>query len=405
MSHTWLPGNTELPHEELRPIASNALTPLDRQPPFGDRPLIVLATNEVNDHSLFLNGLTQNILILYDLFASLGYQPCLLQHANSNEPKKSFIHSYRKITTEEIIKQALPVKLFVEIGMSIDPQTRGYLRSCGCRIAKLYLGNILNIDVETIQNHRSFFFNHHLVGAIDEIWTSPHYRQHLDYAAILNRTDPATSRVVPYVWDPCFLKRYGGSTTESLMWVPPALGWESMDLVIMDPNISFQKYAFYTLLLAEAFAKAHPEWRGHVHVINGDRVRLSANALNRFLPRLTTLWPSRIHLEARKTFHTVLKDYRSACFLTHQWNNAYNYMLLEALYCEYPVLHNSDGWTEYGYSYSTDRWSAAIETLYHALKDHTENLPIYRAHSAQLIQKHSIYDPDIRRRWAELLEK
>jgi hypothetical protein len=396
MSQAYVPGNTELPTEEHRVTELPSLAAPKKS-------IIVLATNDVNDHSLFLNGLTQNILVLYDLFASMGYSPYLLQHSGSSEPKKSFIHNYRTVTTDAIVKQGMPVKLFIEVGMSVDALTRGYLRGCGCRIAKLYLGNILNIDVETIQNYRSFFFHHHLVGEIDEIWTSPHYLQHVDYAAILNRTDPATSRVVPYVWDPCFLRQYAAVDKPQLEWTPPAGGWEKTDLVIMDPNISFQKYAFYTLLLAEAFAKAHPEWKGHVHVINGDRLRLSANALNRFLPCLTTLWPSRIQLHGRKTFHTILRDHPSCCFLTHQWNNAYNYMLLEALHCHYPVLHNSDGWLEYGYSYSTEQWPKAIDTLYRALKDHHDRLPVYRAHAAQLIQKHSIHDPDIRRRWAAIL--
>ena len=37
----------------------------------------------------------------------------------------------------------------------------------------------INIDIDTIQYYPSMFFNHHLVGEIDEIWTSPHYQQHL----------------------------------------------------------------------------------------------------------------------------------------------------------------------------------------------------------------------------------
>ena len=172
----------------------------------------------------------------------------------------------------------------------------------------------------------------------------------------------------------------------------------------MDPNISFQKYAFYTLLLANAYSIKHPEWKGKVYVINGDRMKLSPNAFNRFLPSLS-LWTSgRIVLQGRQTIHEIMKAHPSACFLTHQVNNEYNYMLLEAMYCEYPVLHNSEGWSAFGYSYRTDKWPAAIDTLHRALKHHASHLPVYRAHTAQLLWKHSIYHPDIRRRWMNLLQ-
>lgn len=369
----------------------------------GAKGIIILASNEVNDRTLFLNGLTQNILVLYELFESLGYTAYLLQAvtgaaaAGGSDGKKSFLSEYRPITTEAIVKQGMPVTIFLEVGMSIDAMTRGYLRSCGCRMAKLYLGNILNIDVETIQNHPSFFFNHHLVGDIDEIWTSPHYAQHLDYAAILNRTPVDRARIVPYVWSPRFLEEYG-----RIRWTPPRNG-SAVDLVVMDPNISFQKYAFYPLLLAEAYHRAHPEWTGRVYVYNGDRLKLSANALNRFLPSLRLYRAGRVALLGRHTLHEILAGHPSACFLTHQWNNAYNYMLLETMYCDYPVVHNSDGWMTYGYSYSIDRWSDAVETVHRAVTGHRENLAVYRAHTANLVWNHSIHCPAIRERWRAIL--
>jgi hypothetical protein len=57
-----LPGNTILPIEEKE---ETSLTSLSLSV---DRRMIILASNDVNDQSLFLNGLTQNILILYHLF-------------------------------------------------------------------------------------------------------------------------------------------------------------------------------------------------------------------------------------------------------------------------------------------------------------------------------------------------
>jgi hypothetical protein len=390
-----LPGNTDLSSYVKSDIE---LVPLTL--PLENRPVIILATNDVNDETLFRNGLTQNIVVLYDLFESMGYKSYLLQHTSDTSEKKSFINNYNTITSMEIMRNPMPIKALIEIGMSLDSNTRLFLRSNGARIIKLYLGNILNIDIETIQNYHAMFFNHHVVGEIDEIWTSPHYKQHIDYASILNRTEIKNGRVVPYVWDPCFITQYGDR--ETIEWIAPN-DWRYQDIVIMDANISFQKCYFYSLLLAEAFSKKYTEWKGKVQIINGDRLKLDPNTANFILPSLSLYRDNRIVFHGRKNIHTIFRDHKSSCFVTHQWNNDFNYMTLELLYCNYPILHNSDGWDKFGYHYSINDWSAAIETMYRALKDHRGNLNIYKTHAANLIWKHSIHNPEIRSEWATIL--
>jgi hypothetical protein len=101
-----LPGDTMLPEEDLAPITL---------PPFmTKKKVIVLASNEINDDSLFLNGLTQNIVILYDLFEALGYTCKLMQTTVSNN-KKTFLEKYNYIKSAEIIAQP-HIHIFIEIG-------------------------------------------------------------------------------------------------------------------------------------------------------------------------------------------------------------------------------------------------------------------------------------------------
>ena len=391
----YLPGNTILPAEEYEQITLTPITHVIKE-----QSVIVIASNDVNDETLFINGLTQNIIVLYDQFESMGYKCYLLQNNVSTSEKKAFINNYRSLSAQELVTNKMPIRLFIEIGMSIDALTRGYLRSVGAKIVKLYLGNILNIDIETIQNFKYVFFNHHIVGELDEIWTSPHYKQHIEYAAILNRTISNSSKVVPYVWDSCFITQYGAR--ETVEWIPPKQ-WQTMNIVMMDPNISFQKCSFYSLLLIEAFSKKYPEWQGKVIIINGDRLKLNANAYNFVLPALTLYQSDRVILHGRKKIHTILQENRSACFITHQWNNDYNYMTLELMYCNYPILHNSEGWSEYGYHYSINEWDNAIKTMHNAIQNHKYHSAIYKTHATNLIWKHNIHNPKIRERWTELI--
>jgi hypothetical protein len=391
----YLPGNTIYPPQETSDVC---LTPLDITK---EKPAVILASNEITDDTVFLNGLTQNIVILYDLFESMGYSAYIFENAASASPNRNpFLLKYRKITTEHLVKQGMKnVRAFIEIGMSIDELTRGYLRSIGAKIVKLYLGNILNIDIENIHCYSSAFFHHHIVGEIDETWTSPHYYQHMDYASVLNRTPMENGKIAPYVWDTCFIENYA----KNMRW-KPAADWRNTDIVIMDPNISFQKYSFYSVLLAEAMARATPEWKGRVHIINGDRMKLTTNAMRHFLSRLTLYDTGRIILHERKRIHEIMTEYPNATFITHQWNNEYNYSTLELMYNNYPILHNAEGWSNFGYYYSINDWSTAVSKLREVMEHHAKMLPVYKTHTQNLIWKHSIHHPEIRRRWSELLQ-
>lgn len=78
-------------------------------------------------------------------------------------------------------------------------------------------------------------------------------------------------------------------------------------------------------------------------------------------------------------------------------------MTLELMYCNYPILHNSEGWSSYGYYYSINQWENTIQQVYQALTSHQDQMRTYQTHAAQLIWKHSIHHPCIRERWQSIL--
>jgi hypothetical protein len=156
--------------------------------------------------------------------------------------------------------------------------------------------------------------------------------------------------------------------------------------------------------LAEAFYRKYPNWRGRVLIFNGDKLKYQTHFSSSVLPYLTLHKNNRIQYYGRKTINQVMNENPSALFITHQVNNSFNYMTFELMYREYPLLHNSDGWDEFGYHYSINEWDKAVETLYCAMTNHKENIHIYKSHTAQLIWRHSMYNPDIRKEWLKILE-
>jgi hypothetical protein len=273
---------------------------------------------------------------------------------------------------------------------------------CGGKLVKVYLGNILNIDIETPMFYPSMHFAHHVIEKIDKIWVSPHYGQHAEYAAYLNHVIPPKKledMIAPYVWDPAVFTRDG---EELLRWRPRTKEEEDV-ILIMEPNISFQKTSLIPLLIVERWYRAGGRrWKGKVVVFNGSRMKDTPHFSKTIEPTLDLFMDGRIEYMDRTSITVALKKWPTALFVAHQYNNEYNYMTLELLNNEYPVLHNSESWKEYGYYYKGSGLDSACEQIKKTY-DHENNLETYKAHAKTLIWTHSPYNPSVQEKWSKIL--
>ena len=121
------------------------------------------------------------------------------------------------------------------------------------------------------------------------------------------------------------------------------------------------------------------------------------------LPTLFEFTEGRLVLKERQTLQAILKDNPGAAFVCHQVNNDYNYMFLELMSLDFPVLHNSQGWASFGYHWTEKEWTPALSTLYEMLVSHKDRLPAYRVQAAQVAWKHSIANPVVREEWARII--
>lgn len=353
---------------------------------------VLLGTANITEKTLFSNGLYQNILVLYRLFESLGYTTYLLVEKRVPDS----MPGYKVILPEEILRNPIDVGLFIEVGMSVSTAFRAFLRSAGARIVKLYLGNVLNIDVESVHSTPGFNITHHVTGDIDEIWTSPHYGQHLEYVTVLNKLPVGAGRIAPYVWD-------RGLTEGRLARWRGEANWRKTDIVITEPNISFQKMFLMPLLLAQAFADAYPEWQGRVYIMNGERARVNVHVGKTVLPALGLWRAGRVDLCDRMSIAELTAAHRGAVFVGHQWNNDFNYMTFELMMAGFPLLHNSVGWRDFGYWWTEADMGSAIATLRAAMRSHGDRLSTYAVEAEQLAWAHSIANPAVRTAWMRLL--
>jgi dTDP-4-amino-4,6-dideoxygalactose transaminase len=108
-------------------------------------------------------------------------------------------------------------------------------------------------------------------------------------------------------------------------------------------------------------------------------------------------------MKGRMDILTILTTYPSAIPVCHQWNNEYNYMVLEYFWTGYPVLHNADDWSQYGYYYKASDIQGAVSLIDKIRLSHRENYEIYRAHAKALAWRHSPYNPEVQKFWANVI--
>ena len=363
------------------------------------RPRVFLTTVRIPDEHIWANGLFQNLYVIYKMLEVAGYDPWLLVDNNENNKDAKIHEKFRLTDFKEYIAAPWPVVAYIEMGMSCDPSIRKFFRNMGAKVAKLYLGNILNIDIETVTFLHGLNFSHHVAGELDEIWTSPHYDLHAEYAGSINGLCGKT-RIAPYVWDPMFIEDLGhmydgAGLTETT----------PRKFVVMEPNISFQKNSLIPIMALEAYYRKYPERIEVAIVINGNKFKENPYFLQSIAPNLTILRSGKLQLMPRAHITNIAKVFKNAIVLQHQVNNEYNYSFLEFGTMGFPVVHNVKKFKDYGYYYDENDLQGAAAQIEAIVKGHESSREAYKAHYKQLAWRFSPYNSENIAAWCQLLQK
>lgn len=362
-----------------------------------EKPRVFLTTVRIPDDHIWANGLFQNVYIIYKMLEIVGFEPWLMVDNNENHKEAKLHDKFRLTDFKSYMMNPFKVVGYVEMGMSCDPSIRKFFKSMGAKVAKLYLGNILNIDIETITFFNNMNFSHHVAGELDEIWVSPHYDIHAEYAGSINGMCGKT-RVAPYVWDPMFIQELGNLYDSSGLTLN-----SPRTFVIMEPNISFQKNCLIPILAMEAYYRKHPERVDQVIVINGNKFAENAYFADSILPNLSIYESGKLKLMPRAHMINAARGFRNAIIVQHQVNNGYNYSFLEWTTMGFPVVHNVPQFKQYGYYYDGNDFLGAATQIEQIVANHERNKEAYAAHAKQLAWRFSIYNPENANAWKKLV--
>jgi hypothetical protein len=154
----------------------------------------------------------------------------------------------------------------------------------------------------------------------------------------------------------------------------------------------------------EAWFRKNSDWKGTVVMVNGERLLLIPFFKETIWNNLDIVKAGRVEMKGRIDILTLLKKYPSAIPICHQWNNEYNYMVLEYFWSGYPVLHNASDWSSFGYYYPNSDISAGVSMIERVRTGHRENMETYKSHARSLAWRHSPYNPDVQRAWSSVVQ-
>jgi len=356
---------------------------------------IFLTTTKIPDHHLWANGLFQNVFVLYTMFEAAGYQPFFFVDSVKNNPESELHKSIRVTDMDTFMKAPFRLHAYIELGMSCAPNIRNAFRTIGAKVIKVYLGNILNIDIETPMFYPEMNFSHHVIGGLDEIWVSPHYWAHKGFSGRINGIT-SKAKVCPYVWDSRFIQ--ANKDIYQHRMVPP------YSFTVMEPNISFQKNSFFPIMMVEALFKKSPHLVQDCVVINGDKFKNNPFFAQNILPELEIFKAGKLHLLPRADVITVSKHLNNHILLQHTVNNEYNYSFLEHMHMGFPVVHNFSCFKDYGYYYENNNLDSAIAAIEDVITNHILRKEMYKTQSQELAWRFSPYNSENQKAWLKMID-
>jgi hypothetical protein len=325
--------------------------------------------------SVWENGIFQNCIFLVRLLmrSPLVKETCLVAGGGDGRAAdaKDFLAD-SPVPVIDMDDAASQLDVMIEMSAQLDPAWISAFRARGGKVVSMRVGNDYVIDIE-----RMVFDRPHALlisgAAYDSVWTLAEYER--TCAPYFASTFRAPARIVPHLWSPLIIEREAASLPPgaSFGYKPGRARWRAG---IFEPNICMVKTCFVPMLACEAAHRADPEILEHVWVYNALGLKEHAS-FQSFATGLDIVKHGLASFEGRYPLCRIVAS-EVEVLVTHQWENAQNYVYYEALYGGYPLIHNSPLIGDCGYRYHDFDCEEGGRALQRAFSTHDENLDAYR---------------------------
>ncbi|MBR8334153.1 DUF2827 domain-containing protein [Burkholderia ambifaria] len=269
----------------------------------------------------------------------------------------------------------------IELSAQLNPDWARSFRERGGRVIAMRVANDYVIDVERMM----FDLPHGMLMSgtpYDAIWTLPAFERTCAgyYAAGLR----APVRAMQHLWGPQLLESSldASGSAGTFGYQPGRPRWR---LAIMEPNICMVKTAHLAMLASDLAYRQAPGMIDVLRVFNTLHLKSDAQFVG-FARSLDLVNHGRATFEPRLPIYEILGPQADA-IVSHQWENAQNYLYYEALYGGYPLIHNSDLLDGCGYRYGGFDCEDGALALREAFHTHDLALRDYRARARAFLAR------------------
>ena len=334
------------------------------------------------NQSLWENGIFQNCLFLAQLLQRSPRVSEVFLVAGGGGGDEADAMAFLKESPVPVINMDAAMHqldLMIEMSAQLSKDWMIAFRQTGRKVVSMRVGNDYVIDIERMVFNKP---NGLLItGApYDEVWTLPEYiNTCVPYFASTFR---APVRVVPHLWSPELLERamQEAGSVGQFGYQPGRKRWR---MGMFEPNVCMVKTSHIPMLVCEVAHRTQPDITERVQVYN--TVHLKEDPVfNGFAHSLDIVRHGIATFEGRFPIWQLLSKQCDAV-ISHQWENAQNYVYYEALYGAYPLIHNSHLIGDCGYRYHGFDCEEGGRALCEAFAAHDRNLASYRSQASDFL--------------------
>lgn len=332
-------------------------------------------------HSIWNNGIGQNVLHLAELLDGLPFveRVVLLDCGDQRAlpPDLTGPAARFPVLTLQEAEGALDVA--VEMAGGLDPAWAARLRARGGRVVWHICGQPHSGLIEPAMFGKPGYWSD--PHRADDIWILPKDEA---FAPMLRGLYRSPVHVLPYLWSRQVL-----DASLAALGLTHSFGYRTGSLAagariaVFEPNISPIKTCLPPMLLCDVAARQASEAVASLILFNASH--LAGRATFDFaFDNLTLMKAGRVETRGRDYFARAMGE--ANMVVSHQLECTQNYLYLDALAGDYPLIHNSPLFRDVGYYYpDTDLEEGARQVL-RAWREHDVALDDYRARSRCMME-------------------
>ncbi len=334
--------------------------------------------------NIWNNGIGQNV---FHLACTLEKIPFVRDVILVNTGDQNFVPSGASFLSDKfrlvpLSEAADQIDVIFEVSGGINVEWLGRFRARGGSVVSYVCGQPYHALVEpTIFNKPAYFGD---PTRCDEIWVLPKDRP---FIPMLRSLHGRPVYEVPYLWSPLFLNQSSIDLKRDhgfdFGYKPGAL--KSAAPAIFEPNISPIKMGTIPFMICEAFFAQNPAQFDKLTYLNGNHMAAQRTFIN-LVEQFSLYKSGKMTIMARDFFAHVM-SITSNIVVSHQLECPQNYLYLDTLFGNYPLVHNSHLFSDVGYYYPNNDIESGVSQFALAMREHDLNLAYNKERNAKKIEE------------------